>query len=101
AMRGGDPGIGERADRRGHARHHLERDAGCAQRLRLLGATPEDERVSVLEPHDGLSGTRPLDEQLLDVPLPEPLALAMWTSDRDHLGVPPRPFQTPAHDATR
>ena len=97
-MRGRDPGVGERADGGGHARHHLERDAGGAQRLRLLGATPEDERVAVLEPHDDLPRACPLDEELLDVCLREALACAVRTSDRDHLGLRPHRLEDAAVD---
>ena len=46
------PGVGGRRDRRGDAGHDLERDAGGRERLRLLAAAAEDERVAALEAHD-------------------------------------------------
>ena len=51
-------GVGGRGDARGHARHDLEADARRAQRLRLLAAASEHERVAALEPDDG-SPARP------------------------------------------
>ncbi len=51
------------------ARHDLERNAGRVQRLRLLAAAPEDERVAALQADDALSGSRLLDRQSLDLAL--------------------------------
>ena len=57
-----DPGVGRRGDARGHAGHDLERRRRArAQRLRLLAAAAEDERVAALEAHDGAPGRRVLD----------------------------------------
>ena len=39
--------------------HHLERDAGIRQRLRLLAAAAEHERVAALQPHDLATLARP------------------------------------------
>ena len=47
-----DPGIRGRGDTGGHSGHDLERDPRLAQRLRLLPATAEHERIAALEPHD-------------------------------------------------
>ena len=47
--------------------HHLERHARGGERLGLLAAAPEHERVAALEPHDGGAGAAPLDEQRVDL----------------------------------
>ena len=52
ALRHGDARVGGRRDAGGHAGHDLELDAGRAQRLGLLAAAAEDERVAALQPHD-------------------------------------------------
>ncbi len=54
----GMPGVGGRGDAGGHAGHDLEGDAGGAQRLRLLAAAAEHERVAALQAHDGPAGPR-------------------------------------------
>ena len=53
AMGDRDAGVGGRRHTGGHAGHDLERHAGLDQRLRLLAAAAEDERVAALEAHDG------------------------------------------------
>ena len=55
----GMPGVGGRGDARGDAGHDLERDARRAQRLRLLAAAAEHERVAALQPHDAARRARP------------------------------------------
>ena len=42
-------GVGRGADRRRHARAHLEGDAMLGQRLDLLAAAAEQERIAALE----------------------------------------------------
>ena len=42
-------------------------DPGRGQRLRLLAAAAEDERVAALEPDDAAPGARALDHQRLDL----------------------------------
>ena len=61
-----DAGVGGHGDRRGDAGHHLEGDAGRGQGQRLLAAPAEHERVAALEPHHGLAGPAPVDEQGVD-----------------------------------
>ena len=51
AMRERDAGVGAASDRGRDARHHLERAAAC-ERLDLLAAAPEDERIAALQPDD-------------------------------------------------
>ena len=46
------PGVGGGRHAGGDARDDLERDARRAQRLGLLAAAPEHERIAALEPHD-------------------------------------------------
>ena len=50
----GERDAGERrhGGQRRHARHDLVRDAGIDERLDLLAAAAEDERVAALQPHD-------------------------------------------------
>ena len=58
-----DPGVARRGHAGGHAGHDLVVAAGGAQRLRLLAAAPEDERVAALQAHDRAPGAGVLDEQ--------------------------------------
>ena len=53
-----DARVGERADRRAHARHDLERDARRGAGARLLAAAAEHVRVAALETHDGAALAR-------------------------------------------
>ena len=63
----GMPAYAGAATPGGHARHDLERHARGAQRLGLLAAAAEHERVAALEPHDPLAGLPELDQQRVDV----------------------------------
>ena len=76
-MGDGDPGGGRHSGERRHARHDLEGDAGRGQRLDLLAAAAEDERVAALQPHHLEACSPELDEQLVQLGLSELLA-------RDH-----------------
>ena len=51
AVRDRDAGVGGRGDARGHARHDLEAHARLGQRLGLLAAAAEHERVAALQAH--------------------------------------------------
>lgn len=51
----GNAGIGEPADRGGHAGHDVERDVGGDQRERFLTTTPEQERVATLQAQDAFA----------------------------------------------
>ena len=66
AMRDGNARVRRRGDARRHARHDLERHARLGERLRLLAAAAEDERIAALEPHDALPLAPELDEQRVD-----------------------------------
>jgi hypothetical protein len=57
-----------RGQRGGHAGHHVGGDPGRAQRIQLLTASAEHERVTALEPHHLQAGARSLDELRGDVP---------------------------------
>src|SRR5215468_10350013 len=59
ARRGGNSG--------GDAGDDLNGDAGCTQRLELLAASAEDERIPAFEPHHGLPGARAFDEEYIDL----------------------------------
>ena len=65
----GDPRVCGRSHAGGHARHDLEVDPGSAQRLCLLAAAAEHERISALQPHDATSGRPVLEQQPLDLGL--------------------------------
>jgi hypothetical protein len=54
---------------RGDARHHFEPHSRRPQRVRLLAAAREDERVAAFEAHDLLAGLAALDQQRVDVGL--------------------------------
>ena len=62
-----DPGVGGRGDPGGDAGDDLELDPGRGQRLGLLAAAAEDERVAALEPDDAAPGPGALDHQRLDL----------------------------------
>ena len=62
----GHAGGGRGGDRRRHAGHHLDGNAGVEQRLGFLAAAAEHERVSALEPDDAAAGASELDEQCRD-----------------------------------
>ena len=81
-----DPGVGGRRDAGGHPRHDLELDPGRAQRLALLAAAAEDERVAALEPHDALARRGRLDQPLADLLLGN-RGNAGLLADVDQLGV--------------
>ena len=60
-----------------YARHHLDRDPGGADRLHLLPAAAEEERVAALEPDHNLSLPCPVHQQGLDLVLLERVAAAV------------------------
>ena len=67
AVRHRDPRVRGGGDARGHPGHDLERDPGRAQRLGLLAAAAEHERIAALQPHDLAPGGAVLDQQPLDL----------------------------------
>ena len=69
AVRERHAGIGRRGERGGDAGHDLERNAGVDERLGLLAAAAEDERIAALEADDGFALAREADERALDVAL--------------------------------
>jgi hypothetical protein len=62
-----DARVGRRRDPRRYPRHHLEADAGGGERLRLLAAAAEHERVAALQAHDPVPGSSELDELRVDL----------------------------------
>ena len=91
--RAGHPALGDRdprVGRRGHAGRHARDDlvvaARRAQRLRLLAAAPEDERIAPLQAHHGAPGARVLDQQARGLALGHLLAAA-HLADVDDLRV--------------
>ena len=87
AVGDGDAGVGGHGDGGGDAGHDLEGDAGVAQRLRLLAAAAEDERVAALQPDDALALAGLLDEQGVDRVLVVAAGRAGDLADVDQLGV--------------
>src|SRR4029453_13651497 len=74
---GGTLPMGERngelrggTQRRGDAGHDLDRDAGPATGIDLLGGTAEDQGIAALETHDATAVARKPDHQRVDVVLP-------------------------------
>ena len=59
-------GRSRAAQRRGDARHDRDRQAGGAQRLDLLAAAAEDERIARLQAHHGLAGAHAADQLGVD-----------------------------------
>ena len=68
-MRERNAGIGGAAARRGDAGDDGEGDARVRERLELLTAAAEHERIAALQPHHAPARAGVLDEQLVD-PLP-------------------------------
>ena len=58
-----DSGVGRSGDSGRNAGNNNERNAAFPQVLRLLGAAPEDERISAFEAHHLFSGERRLRDQ--------------------------------------
>ena len=81
-----DARVGGGADGAGDPGDHLEGDAGGGQRLRLLAAAAEHERVTALQPHDAAGGPAPVDQHLVDLLLGE-VDLARRLARGDQLGV--------------
>ncbi len=86
AMGDRDPRVRGRRDARRHARHHLELDPRPGERLCLLAAAAEDERVTALEPHHAAPMARALDHQFLDPLLRRPTVPGLL-ADVDQLGL--------------
>ncbi len=90
-----DPGVGPARDSGGDARHDREPDSGRLQRLRLLAAPAEHERVATLQAHDRASRPTVLDQQAIDLGLGRRLA-APLLADVDELGIGPGAVQRPS-----
>ena len=85
AMREREAEAGGGAERGGDARNDLDRNAGGQQNIKLLAATPEDERIAALEPDDNFAGKRLVDQQLADIFLRQRM-VAGHLADEDLLG---------------
>ena len=92
-----DAGVGAGRDAGRDPRHDLELDPGLAQRLALLAAAAEDERVAALQPHHALARPRRLDQPLADLLLRH-RGHAGRLADVDQLGVLARPVERPRRD---
>ena len=66
AKRQRQPGLRGAAKRRGHARHHDDRNAGVAQIFEFFAAAAEDEGIAALQAYDIQSPPRRVGETLID-----------------------------------
>ena len=66
-----NPGVGRRGHARRYAGHDRERDPGRAQRLGLLTAATEHERVTAFQADHLAPGGAVLEQQSLDLGLPD------------------------------
>ena len=82
-----DAGVRRGRDRAGDAGHDLEGDPGVDERLGLLAAAAEHERVAALEPHHPPARLRVLDQLRVDLLLARRRAGPRGLADVDHLGV--------------
>lgn len=76
AMGHGDAGRGGDCDRRGYAGDYLERHTCLMQGFRLLAPTSEDERVSALQSRNAQPRSCSIDQQRVDVLLPQRVVTA-------------------------
>jgi hypothetical protein len=67
-----DARVGRRRDSRRDSGHDRERYAGALERLGLLAAAPEHERVPALQADDSLARPREVDQQTVDLLLASP-----------------------------
>ena len=74
ARRQRNAGEGRDGGERRQPRHDLVLDACGGERLHLLEAAAEDERIASLEPHDGAPAPAVVDEQLVHLLLGQPVA---------------------------
>ena len=81
---GGQGDAGQPRDRgqRREPRHDLVLHARGRERLDLLGATAEDERITALEPHDPAASLAVMNEELVDLLLTQGLARDPRRADR-------------------
>ena len=63
AVRQRDARVGRDRDAGRHAGHDLVADARLAERLGLLAAAAEDERIAALQPHHAPAGPRLFHQQ--------------------------------------
>ena len=71
AVRDRNARVGRSRHAGGHAGHDLERHTRRGERLRLLAAAPEHERVAALEAHHALAGPAQFHEQVVGLLLAE------------------------------
>src|SRR5207302_1930099 len=81
----------------GHAGDDRKRYARCRQRLRLLAASPEHERIAPFEPHDSPPGRAVLYKHSLDLRLRGRLAAAPL-AHVDELGIRARVLERAGRD---
>src|SRR5216684_1288078 len=80
-------GPSGRRDRAGHPGHDIERNARLLERLCLLAAPPEDERIAALQPHDTPPALRRPDHDDVNVLLRERVATGTF-ADEESLRAP-------------
>ena len=75
--------FGSTANRSGNAGDNLRVDTARAAGFDFLAATPENERIATLEPHDQMPGLRLFNEDGIDLFLRHRMAAALL-GDRNH-----------------
>ena len=85
AMRERNAGVSGDAQRRCHAGHDLERNAGIGQRFGLFAAAPEDERVAAFQTNDVEAAFAAIDQQRADLFLRQRV-IRLLLADVDALG---------------
>ncbi len=84
----GNAGVSRNPHSGRHPGHDLKWDAGRCDRRGLFPSPPEDERVAALESHDNHSPPGLLDEQAVDLRLPD-TGLSAFFADKNDLGIGP------------
>ena len=77
---------GRRGYRGGHARHDFERDSCRSERLGLLAAATEDERVATFEAHDAAARAGVFEEDAIDFGLIGAAFFAAFFTGENTLG---------------
>src|SRR5690606_3231794 len=76
-----DTGVSAAAGGCSDAGHYLAIDAVGQQKLQLLGAAPEDERIATLEPHHTSVLQCQIDQQLVDLLLRQAVKAAGFADE--------------------
>src|ERR1700730_13359247 len=78
-----NPGISRYRDCGADSWDHFEIDSSSGQCLRLFSASSKNKWIAALEPHDVLSGTSPLDDEVIDFGLSQRMAACLFPRGND------------------